>query len=79
MVDSNFRVRMGAMEVNYAAKVAVRGILYEKTSFTIPENMELPTRLNQILPLKIQQKIGRDRLLKEYKFRNPNFVPKLSS
>ena len=69
---------MRAMEVDYAAKVAIRGILYEKISLTIPEDIELPTRFFQFMPLKIQQKLFRDRLLKEYNFRNPNFVPKLS-
>jgi len=66
------------MDVDYAASKAINGILYEKTSFTIPEDSEFPLRFFQILPLKIQQKIFRDRILKEYNYRNPNFVPKLS-
>ncbi|XP_070507952.1 17-beta-hydroxysteroid dehydrogenase 13-like [Chironomus tepperi] len=66
----NPNVRMAVLEPNQVAESIVNIILTEKTSATIPEYYELGAKFVQLLPLKLQQKLYRDRILNEYNFKN---------
>jgi hypothetical protein len=57
--------------VDYVASQIVDAIQREVRVLSVPWYFEIARKYVNLMPLKIQEKLFRDRILREYEFANP--------